>query len=126
MSLFRTFRSQFYICIFYYIIRYLSLPVLSIFLGLLVDSIEQGDTEEHILYIYFVVIFVLLVAPNIALGQAFFHGTNGGVMMKNVCLKFIYDKSLRVSSRSIRGVSAGKLISMAAEDCEMLEMTNLI
>ena len=107
-------------------IKYSSLPILSIVLGLLVDSIENGNTEEYILYIYFIAIFILLIVPNIAAIQSFFHGTNAGLTMKSCCLKFIFSKSLRVSSRSIRGVSAGKLISMAAEDCEMLEMTSLL
>jgi len=41
-------------------------------------------------------------------------------------LKFIYNKTLKVSSRSVRGVSAGRLISLAAADCEVFEQANLI
>ena len=102
------------------------MPVLSVVVGLLVDALDSGDEEEYMLYVYFALIFFLLIVPSLAFAQAFFHSVNVGTAMKGVWLKFIYEKTLRVSSRSVRGVSAGKLISLAAADCEVFEQANMV
>ena len=66
MTLFRTFRGQFFkpwICL---LCKHLPFPVISVFIGMLADHLRDSDSPTYLGYVYLLVITFLMLFQGFA------------------------------------------------------------